>query len=74
VGPADLAPDHAEFAAVDLPLGLVDVGHTLALVELSVRLLVHVLNLDERLVLVLVDLDEIQMLWKTFSSFLFLTL
>ena len=54
--PADLAPDNAEFATVDFLLGLVDVSDALAQVEIGVTPLVDILNLDERLVLVLVDL------------------
>merc|ERR1719478_463415 len=52
----DLAPNAAELAVVDLLLRLVDVRHTLAKVEVRVRLRVHMLDLDEGGVLVLVDL------------------
>merc|ERR1719240_697709 len=54
--PAHLAPDHPELGAVNLLLGLVDVANPLAKVEVDVRPLHHILNLDERGVLVLADL------------------
>ena len=53
---AHLPPDDAEFRVVHLLLRLVDVGDAFAEVELGVAALVDVLNLDERRVLVLVDL------------------
>merc|ERR1712185_330908 len=54
VRPAHLAPDHAELGVVDLLLRLVDVRDALAEVEICVRALVDVLNLDKGRVLVLV--------------------
>ena len=58
---ADLAPDDAELAVVDLLLRLVDVSDALAKVEVDVCPLVDVLNLDEGRVLVLVDLAPARM-------------
>ena len=54
MGTGDAAPDRAELGAADLLLRLVDEAHTLAQVELHSILVVHILDLEDRRVLVLV--------------------
>ena len=50
MGAADLAPHHAEVGTVDLLLGFVHVGNTLATVELCFFPCPHVIELKQRAV------------------------
>jgi hypothetical protein len=56
VCPGELAPDHAEEAALLLCAGLVDVGDALAEVELCLALADNSIHLDQGGVVVLVSL------------------
>lgn len=45
--PGDLAPDHADLGAADLPRCAVDIGDLLAQVEVGSVGVINALNLDE---------------------------
>lgn len=67
VGTGDATPDAADLGSVDLALGAVDKGDTLAEVELGVGSSLHTLDLDERDVGALVALSTLESKNTTFG-------
>jgi hypothetical protein len=67
VSTGDTTPDAADLGAIDLTLGAVDKGNTLAEVEFSVGNGLHTLDLDERDVRALVALGTLESKNTTFG-------
>ena len=67
MGTGDATPDAADLGAVNLTLGAVDEGNTLAEVEVSISSSLHTLDLDERDVRTLVALSALESKNTTFG-------
>jgi hypothetical protein len=67
VSTGDATPDATDLGAIDLTLGTVDKGNTLAEVEFSVGSSLHTLDLDERDVRALVALGTLESKNTTFG-------